>query len=118
MASSCAIILSSVIGGLCVIGCCFICFNTKCQNSFRHRNSVEPGSGLVIITKEHYEKLKRGEIEPPVYADQAPIVVEPPVYAEPALIVVEPPVYTEPALIVVEPPVYAEPPLYESTLLI
>ena len=79
---TCGIILASVIGGACALG-----FSLACCCEFNQRRSyaqrrVGPNPDCIVITKEHYENLKR--LGPPEYTDQAADPIgDPPVYDDP-----------------------------------
>ena len=67
---TCAIVLISVMSGICLIGTGIIC----CINHAQQR--VVPNSDYIVITKEHYENLKKGGL--PEYIGDPPVYDEPP----------------------------------------
>jgi hypothetical protein len=65
---TCGIILLSITSGICLLGTGIIC-------CIKHeQQQVVPNSDYIVITKEHYENLKK--VGPPEY------IGDPPVYDE------------------------------------
>ena len=66
----CGIITISVMSGVCLFGTSMICCG-------KHQVPVGPNSVYIVITKEHYENLKK--VGPPDYiGDPPPVYDEPP----------------------------------------
>lgn len=88
---TCGIIIASVIGGAFALGTSVACcceFNNRRSPAERR---VGPSPDCIVITKEHYENLKRfGSCEPPAYIEQP---VEQPAEQPAEHTVEQPPVY-------------------------
>ena len=75
MDTICIIIMSSL-AGACLLGGGWVCL---CSNT--NKNRVIPIPGFVTITKEYYEKLKKGTKDNlPSYSEANPEDIEPPQY--------------------------------------
>jgi hypothetical protein len=66
---TCGIVLISVMSGICLIGTGIFCCS-------KHQVPVAPNSDYIVITKEHYENLKK--VGPPDYIGDPPVYDEPP----------------------------------------
>ena len=67
---TCAIIVVSLMSGICLFGAGIIC----CMKN--EQQQVVPNSDCIVITKEHYENLKKVGL--PEYIGDPPVYDEPP----------------------------------------
>jgi hypothetical protein len=83
---TCGIIIASIIGGAFLLGTSLACGCSYNQRWSQAQRQVAPHPDCIVITKEHYENLKRfGSCEPPAYIEQsaeqsAEHIQQPPVY--------------------------------------
>ena len=78
METNCVIIIALLVGGGCI---CSVCDN-YIYNCSKPINNIIPTREHILITREHYENLKKKSIEKLPNYTELPDNVNPPVYTE------------------------------------